>query len=229
MSRRHEQTGAWFLNSTEFTEWSAGPVRTLWCHGIPGSGKTVLASIAIDHLRIVFKDENRAVVSVFCNYADLGNQKSDDLVASVLEQLVRSKGVTDELRMLYQRHRRQRTRPGPKELAELLNTVTGGFAKVFIVIDALDECPETTRNSVLGEIYKLENRPRLLITSRHSSSIANICHDAIHLEIQASDTDLEIYVRSKIQQDRHLAHYVDQDSSLQKDIVRKVVDNAKGM
>ncbi len=229
LSRRHEQTGAWFLNSTTFKEWLAGPARTLWCPGIPGSGKTVLAALAVDYLRTVFKDENTAVVCVFCSYADLGNQKSDDLVASVLEQLVRSKGVTNALRMLYQQHQRQRTHLGPKELAKLLNTVMGCFGKVFIVIDALDECPETTRNSVLVEIYKLENLPHLLITSRHSISIANICHDAVHLEIQASDTDLEIYVRSKIQQDRDLAGYVDQDSFLQEDIVKTTVGNAKGM
>ncbi len=230
LSRRHEQTGAWFLHSAEFKEWLAGPVRTLWCHGIPGCGKTVLASIAVDHLRNAFKDENVAVVCVFCSHANPGNQKSTDLIASVLEQLVRSKGVTDGLRTLYQQHHKQHTPLETKEVTKLLKSVIRDTAKVFIVIDALDECPKTLRESFLDELYKLENQlPHLMVTSRYPSSVGHISRDAIQLEIQALDTDLEIYVRSKIQQDRHLAHYVDQDSSLQKDIVEKFVNNAKGM
>lgn len=53
--------------------------------------------------------------------------------------------------------------------------------------------------------------------------------DPLHLEIHASNTDLELYVGSKIQQDHHLARNVRHDLSLQEEIVVTVVGNAKGM
>ena len=229
LSRRHEQTGAWFFNSSEFRDWVSGPAKMLWCPGIPGAGKTVLASISVDYLKTVFKDENVAVLCVFCSYADQGNQKTIDLVASILEQLVRIKGVTDELRVICRQHQMRNTRPGLPELSEILQSVFRGFTKAFIVIDALDECPETTRESFLGEIYKLRHLAHLLVTSRHSSSVAHLFPDPLRLEIHASNTDLEMYVRSKTQQDHHLARIVRQDLSLQEEIVVTVVGNARGM
>lgn len=135
LSRRHEKTGAWFLNSSEFVNWVAGPARMLWCPGIPGAGKTVIASVSVDHLQTIFKDEDAAVLCIFCSYADQAHQTSVDLVASILEQMVQTKGVTDEIRALHRRHQTRTTRPGLKELSDLLQSVIQSFPKVFIVID----------------------------------------------------------------------------------------------
>lgn len=201
----------------------------LWCPGIPGAGKTVLASIAVDYLKTTFKDEDVAVLFVFCNHADQGNQKSIDLVASVLAQLVQARGVTDEVRTLYQRHQTRATRPGLREISDLLQSVIQASTKVFIVIDALDECPETTRETFVGEIQRLRDTAHLLVTSRQISFIARGFPNAIQLEIHASDSDLEIYIRSKTQQDPRLARHLEQDPSLQEVVVATIIDNARGM
>ena len=225
LSRRHERTGVWFLNSTEFQNWVAGPARMFWCPGIPGAGKTVLASLAVDHLQTSFKNENVAVLCVFCSYTNQGHQTSVDLVASLLKQVLRTTGVTDEIRRLCQDYQ---TRPGLDKLSSLLQSVIT-LLKVFIVIDGLDECPQTTRDTFVGEIQKLGSSAHLLITSRHSISIAPNFPDAMHLELHASDTDLEAYIRSKTQQDRHLARYVEQDPSLQEEVVATIISKARGM
>ena len=226
---RHEETGVWFLKSSQFEDWLAGPPRMLWCPGIPGAGKTVLASISVDHLKTTFKDQNFAVLCIFCNYADQGHQTSTDLVASLLGQLVRTKGVTGEIRALYRRHQTQATRPGLAELSELLYSIVKESAKVFIVIDGLDECSETTRGAFVAEIYKLRSHAHLMVTSRPASAIAH-AHElefqgAIHLEIHATNTDVEMYIRAKIQ----LARYLKQDVPLQEKVVATIVDNARGM
>ena len=205
----------------------------LWCPGIPGAGKTVLASIAVDHLRTTFKDQESALLCVFCSYADQERQTSTDLVASILEQLVRTKRITSEIRSLYQRHQTRTTHPGLAELSKLLQSMIEKSAKVFIIIDALDECPKTTRRAFVGEIHKLRSRAHLLVTSRPASAIAHAhdleFHDAIHLEIHALNTDLEMYIRAKTQQDHALARYLKQDLLLQEEVVTTIIDNAKGM
>ena len=45
-------SGTWLLENKKYTTWEASPVSTiLWIHGIPGSGKTKLASTVIERLR----------------------------------------------------------------------------------------------------------------------------------------------------------------------------------
>ncbi|KAF1363100.1 hypothetical protein EJ07DRAFT_54123, partial [Lizonia empirigonia] len=50
IARRQADTGLWFLDSSEFTEWIHGASQTLFCPGIPGAGKTMMAAIVVDHL-----------------------------------------------------------------------------------------------------------------------------------------------------------------------------------
>ena len=201
----------------------------LFCTGMPGAGKTVLASISVDYLKSRFTDENNAVVCVFCSYLDGGQQRSIDLVASILEQLVQRKGVENELRMLYQLHQPYYTRPKPREISELLFSTIQEFARVFIVIDALDECPHTERDGFIAEICRLRSVANLLITSRNDILIEGKFQGATHLKVHASDTDLENYIRSKTQQHQTLARYVKEDPSLQDEIVAKIIGNARGM
>ena len=205
----------------------------IWCPGIPGAGKTVLASIAVDHLKTTSKDQESAVLCVFCSHADQERQTSIDLVASILEQLVRIKGITSEIRALYHHHQMRTTRPGLEELSKLLQSTIEKSAKVFIIIDALDECPETTRRAFIGEIHKLRSSAHLLVTSRPASGIAYAhdleLHDAIRLEIHALDTDLEMYIRAKTQRDPDLARYLKHDLALQEEVVTTIVESARGM
>ena len=43
-TQRLANTGEWLLRSQEFCSWrSAKSENVLWCHGIPGAGKTVLS------------------------------------------------------------------------------------------------------------------------------------------------------------------------------------------
>ncbi|OAF60440.1 hypothetical protein VC83_03381 [Pseudogymnoascus destructans] len=53
ISRREPGTGQWFLDSPEFNKWTDEPSQTLFCPGIPGSGKTMVSAITVDHLRKV--------------------------------------------------------------------------------------------------------------------------------------------------------------------------------
>jgi hypothetical protein len=56
---RQQGTGEWFLKSPPFIEWLEGKKKTLFCPGIPGAGKTMIASIAVNHLKTSFADAGR--------------------------------------------------------------------------------------------------------------------------------------------------------------------------
>jgi hypothetical protein len=47
----HRDTGGWFLQHDEFVQWRATKGSVLWCSGIPGAGKSVMASLVINALQ----------------------------------------------------------------------------------------------------------------------------------------------------------------------------------
>ncbi|PMD13353.1 hypothetical protein NA56DRAFT_424133 [Hyaloscypha hepaticicola] len=46
--KHEEQTGRWFTEGENFSNWLEQPNSLLWLHGIPGSGKTILCSEIIE-------------------------------------------------------------------------------------------------------------------------------------------------------------------------------------
>ncbi|PHH73516.1 hypothetical protein CDD80_3760 [Ophiocordyceps camponoti-rufipedis] len=61
-ARRQEGTGQWLLKTEEFEVWRETKGRILLCQGIPGAGKTILASSVIDSLQTRGKTSRRLYV-----------------------------------------------------------------------------------------------------------------------------------------------------------------------
>jgi hypothetical protein len=50
MDRHQTGTGKWFLQDSKFQGWIQSNSATLFCPGIPGAGKTIMAALVVDHL-----------------------------------------------------------------------------------------------------------------------------------------------------------------------------------
>jgi hypothetical protein len=106
-----------------------------------------------------------------------------------------------------------------------LTSEIGTYSKVFIIVDALDECPEGgTRESLLKELRALTLAVALLVTSRDIPSIAQHFHDARRLDISANNQDVQEYVRSRIGQATRRPV-----KELQERVVTTVTEKARGM
>ena len=112
ITRRQEGTGQWFLDSPEFKKWLQGSDRTLFCPGIPGAGKTMMAAIAIDYLcRTTGRDDIR-VAYLFCNYKAQADQSASSLLAALLKQLVQSRlDIAALVAYMYDHHLKRRSKP----------------------------------------------------------------------------------------------------------------------
>ncbi|KAL9048114.1 MAG: hypothetical protein Q9162_007855 [Coniocarpon cinnabarinum] len=89
ISRRQDGTAQWFLESLKFKSWLQGPDKTLFCPGIPGAGKTMIAAVAIDHLCQMAHSTGVGVAYLFCSYKAQFDQSALNLFAAILKQLVR--------------------------------------------------------------------------------------------------------------------------------------------
>ena len=66
--------------------------------------------------------------------------------------------MPENVKRLYERHRGNRTRPSFNELSEALHSIIADYSKVFIIIDALDECQvsDGSRKRLLSEIFRVQ-------------------------------------------------------------------------
>ncbi len=186
----------------------------------------------INHLQKSLVDTNIGIAYIYCNYKEAGQQSLTNLIASLVHQLVRRDSVlASDLASLYESHITKDTRPSRDEYAQLLQVAAASFTKVFIIIDALDECVENdgTRQDLLEELRKLQLKACLLVTSRDLPSIQRQLRSATRLEIQASDDDIMTYLCERISSSEKISMYVKRDPGLHEVIVKTITGKARGM
>lgn len=191
-------------------------------------------SVVVDYLDWSFKLEDVGLAYVYCNYKEQEGQTATNLISSIVQQLVQSHAdVPEEIISLYQHHSRRQTRPMLGEWSKLLQSEVNRFSKVFIVVDALDECPnDGTRDSfltVIKTVQKVQPSVRLSVTSRPSPTIEAEFETASRLEIRATDADVQSYLEQRIASSSQMARHVKKDPSLQGNIVNAILEQSKGM
>jgi Cdc6-like AAA superfamily ATPase len=87
IQRRQEGTGQWFLDAPEVARWLKEAKTTLFCPGIPGAGKTMVAAIAVDQLLDSAQNGAYGVAYVYCNYKSQADQDIVSILAAILKQL----------------------------------------------------------------------------------------------------------------------------------------------
>ncbi|KAL6812087.1 ankyrin repeat-containing domain protein [Trichoderma sp. SZMC 28015] len=234
LRRRQEGTGNWLLSSDQFQMWVKTEKQMLFCPGMPGAGKTVLTSIVVDYLHSWLQTDSKAGIAYFFfDYKRQEEQTIEALLAVFLRQLTACQtSLPDAVHKLYKQHNTQakQTRPSAEELTQVLKSVIGLYSRVFIIIDALDECnsPNGTRSRVLSGIFKLRNETgaNFFITSRFNTEISSAFSSIPQLKIRASNEDVQRYLIGNM---GHLPKFVQNDPSLQEEIIDSILQAVQGM
>ena len=233
IGRIQEGTGQWFLKSPEFAKWLRTPIDSLYCPGIPGAGKTMIAAIAIDYLSKNVQSEAIGVAFVYCNYKAQADQTVASLLAAILKQLaiVRGQPSTPEpVSSLYENHARRNTKPSLEEIFSALRSVVRNYSSVYLVLDALDECSyqDGTRSRLLTKFHDLQREAdlRIMITSRFTHDVEKKFKFTTRLEVRANDMDVKRFVEGQIYR---LPSCVQRDKALQNFVQDKIVQAADGM
>ena len=228
--RRQEGTGQWLLDSDEFKTWLETDKQTLFCPGIPGAGKTILTSVVVEELTARFyKDKNIGIAYLYCNFRRENEQTIDNLLAGILKQLANSQpSLPGPAKDLYDRYQNKRTQLSPEKLLRALQAVAALYSRVFIIIDALDECQANSRKALLSWIFSLQAKCiiNIFATSRFIPEIISTFQGSISLEIRASKGDIERYLEVHMKQ---LLPFDDWDRELQDEIKAEISDAVNGM
>lgn len=221
------------MNSEAYRHWSNTRNQTLFCPGIPGTGKTILSSIVINELIIkASKQGNIGVAYVYFNFRRKSEQTIDNILRCLLKQLARAlPSMPHGVKSLYDRETKQGTRTSPGEIVAALRSVSAIYSQVFIIIDALDEC-ETSRGYLSALLSQIESlRPstdlRLFATSRHIPDIEEKFKGCLTQEISASEEDVRKYVDGNMSY--YLPGFAQKNSPLKCEIRDELVKVVDGM
>ncbi|KAI9641514.1 hypothetical protein NHQ30_010325 [Ciborinia camelliae] len=239
--RRHEKTGDWFVEEDDFKDWKISqPASLLWIHGIPGCGKSVLASRIIDALAAHCKGREAEGLGLAYFYFDFSieeQQKKTKMIRSVIWQLaVRSPAARQVMTTKLWGFLLQKIQPGDDDLLACLDQMLKEFKESFIIIDALDECNREDQD-VLKAVQRIAVRQRTLrtlVTSRKEPKIEKMMEKFklgkkfISLEGIGVDNDIRKYIRYKIQNDSDFERW-HEDVDFQMQVEEKLVEKANGM
>jgi Cdc6-like AAA superfamily ATPase len=207
--------------------------QTLFCPGIPGAGKTILASAVVDELTNRFINDQGVVgiAYLYCNFRRTHEQKIENLLASLLRQLAYGlPSIPQSLQSLYDKHGKGRSRPDVCDLSTTLRSVTTLYQKAFIIVDALDECQTTDgcRQRVLTELLSLVDQcgANLFATSRFIPEITDEFREATQLEIRASPEDVRTFLEGSISR---LPAFVCRNPELRTEVITEIIKSVDGM
>ena len=160
--------------------------RCCGCHGIPGCGKTILASAIVEHLKINFSQVSSSDVLIayyYFRFDDMEKQNAQNCLSSILAQTTsKQTSIDDCVKSLFEISGRVGKRPETSQLLHVLREVFQKYDKVFLILDALDECPEDGNHQsqlleAIGELHS-STQARILCLSRDISNIRHTMESA---------------------------------------------------
>lgn len=209
--RKHQKgTGEWLLQGKHYQDWVAGSSPLLWLHGKAGCCKTVLSSTVIQDLeRRIENQPDTALAFFYFTFSDAQKQRYKDLLLSMVTELCRGRPIIASLLELYEASVPHS--PSVEGLEETLVATLKELHVSYLVVDALDECPEEQRDEAMQGLKRITHAcpsTRVFITSRRETDIEDAMHGWCGLQLAIDEgcvnADIDIFVKDALATDKKL-------------------------
>lgn len=111
----------------------------------------------------------------------------------------------------YEDYRTRQLHPELPKVIEQLLSCCEEYSTVYIVFDALDECGVHQQEDVFSLLEQFSDQPkcRIMLTSRpHLRCLQKLKDSAVTLHIRADDSDIEMYISSRLSREKFLTQSV---------------------
>ncbi|KAF3316609.1 hypothetical protein TWF173_001892 [Orbilia oligospora] len=235
--RRHPETGKWFFQLPEFKNWDAAlDSSVLWYNGIPGSGKSVLATSLIEHLYTLHRNTKTSIIYFFCDFHTPETLRYRSILSNLLKQVVIlnfttiSNQAQGELEASYLD---SQFLPDTYKIEAFFYQFAQKLGPLYILVDGIDECPEEERLDVIAFLKRfLAKKPRqakFILSSRPDIEIPRALPTPYRISIStaADRPDLEAYICHELESKcPNLEVYTPQ---IKEDIKQALLKGANGM
>lgn len=212
----------------------------IWLHGKPGSGKTVLSSTIINQIRQEYPSSDKvAVVYFYFDFNDAEKQKPVNMIRSLVSQLPEQcSEAFDKLRQDFSSCNDGGRQPGVERLLEVFRDIVQGLDKTFVILDALDECPERQEQGLFNRIRQIYGfdtpKVHMLLTSRSLTDIEDNlvpltkCENRMRIDSTIVDRDIFAYIDEQLRCDVRFKRWSNMPQ-VQEEIRENLMKKADGM
>ena len=192
-----------------------------------------ISSLVIDTLCDRAGEENIAVAGLYCDYLSQQDQTVTNIMGAILKQLVGRRGISKGVREAFQKGKMEfgGRRPRLTDVMGLLKIAIASLPRVFICIDALDEClpkhlPELLES--LRDLIQECPKTRIFLTGRPhvGEDVQRRFPKVVVVPISPSADGVRNYVEMRLNRD-------DEPDAMNKDlrvdIVRVILENISDM
>ncbi|KAH9073526.1 hypothetical protein EDB83DRAFT_2549922 [Lactarius deliciosus] len=240
----HGGTAEWFYQGSTFAEWkSTGSL--LWIYGKPGSGKSILCSTIIQDIASLREVGSALMAYFYFDFRDLDKQHRRNLLPSLIIQLsAQSRPCCDILSHLYSAYDNGDKKPSDSVMIQCLKDMLTipNPQPVYIVLDALDECPNwpgipSPREQVLALVKNLVDlhlpHLHICVTSRPEfdirATLTSLAHHHVSLHDESGQKkDIVDYLNSVVYSDSEtmMKRWREDDKKM---VVEALSEKADGM
>ncbi|KAK1633946.1 hypothetical protein BDP81DRAFT_63663 [Colletotrichum phormii] len=223
----------WMSRTSEWAQFSRGDLRCLCIHGIPGAGKTILASQLTEKLEESCQEptpnDSKSIGIYYCCYFGHNQDESAPFLRWILERMCRkAEQVPDQLWRMF----KDGGDPSLSGLLAALETASSYFSSVKIMIDTVDE--SSPREELLKVLRDLAtdfrfSKIQLLVTSREYLDIDKVMRDIsteVSMRNEYLDADIRLYIETRLATNDKLKDWTE---DLRKEALEALCDGAKGM
>ncbi|KZL84343.1 hypothetical protein CI238_11683 [Colletotrichum incanum] len=219
-------TGQWLLRHPRLTDWlSSSSSSILILHGIPGCGKTSLASLVIDAYRTNLACSPRPVAPVayfYCSRStsEPGRSDAGEIMRSLVRQIAtghENNGQTSNPLIVhasvmaeFERRQAQAARDGfdterlsASDCVTIIRTFTAS-EPLTIIVDAIDEVAEDDLDTLVSALQDVvrqsENVTKILLTNRDDGQLFSLLPRASRIRISSADVqgDMTKFVEHEV-------------------------------
>jgi hypothetical protein len=188
--------------------------------------------VIIDHLEALSSRNCSKVLSFYFDYKRQSEQTPFKILQTLLHQLLSTyTKVPASIRELQKKITTTQYVPNWNELKwAFISLCNESSDRVFIVIDALDECDESANRGPILELLEdlMASRVRLLITSRpFPPDIEDILGERTQILVAASESDIRAFVLQQIAKSIRMKKIIDND--IREKITTEIMKTSGGM
>ncbi|KAK3941300.1 hypothetical protein QBC46DRAFT_448750 [Diplogelasinospora grovesii] len=167
------------------------------------------------------------VAFLYLNYQV--HTSESQLLGCIIRQLVEDEQpLPDTVKQQWAKYSVNGAALDEQKLIDLLRNITDD-RKVYIVVDALDECPPISRKPLIDALTSLGSTVGLMVTSRHMADFDQLSAGFCRVQILANSNDISDYVNHRIDGNPRLLEFTTRDKSLRGDIHKTVLAKSQKM
>jgi ankyrin repeat protein len=217
----------WLFTRQEYLNWlttvATDGCSLLWITGIPGAGKTTLATRTIQQLL-----EQHKVAYFYCDTKTAESRDITSILSSWTWQLLRQN--PDQLERLAEIYSTG-AQPNKENMKDCLEALLRVKPKRIVILDGLDECNAETRTKLCQILASISSYASVLVFSRELNDISVALNKALHsqqlAQLRISETDTQLDIKQFIL--REITQLNLPDEEIENAVIEALQEGAQGM